>query len=485
MKFFYAPLIVIALTGDLQASIYPVRTGEHGLFTRLVVAILKNETWDMTQDGDYLRFEHSTTAARFDISEAFDRINRNRIKSVSTQKNVLIINLGCECGVRTLQRDDGLVVIDVSEAYFGEEEINREEDQTNIQPSSVAVQELLLAPVNSHTSGRLEEKNTGYKRSIPRINSNKNEELSLLQRRISENLGSATSRGLLIARLGNSAASSNLSQYIEKQSTGISDKKNKSEKETDTAGNITFSNSMQDLGESDQLLDERYISDGRQCPNPQLLQLEKWAISENFLHEISSARNDLFTDIDSISVDAAINLAKTYIYFGFMEEALLTLSLVTNDDDRTDILRGLTDVISSEENDNDTINKYSGCGEEAKFWTFIGKKDETDAVDYDPSEIVKVYNKLPSNVRELLSSKIKRQLRVHGFESYRQVVERVEKRSLSPDLFGQNKTFERNVTSDLQDTSKFGLSIDRSVLSRGANDLVEEVLSRDPSSWGG
>lgn len=106
------PLSAAANTGVL-------RGGEHGSFTRMTVAVEKDvQEWHMQNLGAQsflLRISPAITS--LDDSRLFDRIDSDRIASVSQTAEGLVVGLDCECKPVVLLEDARLIIIDVQENH--------------------------------------------------------------------------------------------------------------------------------------------------------------------------------------------------------------------------------------------------------------------------------------------------------------------------------------------------------------------------------
>ena len=116
MKFLLFSLIVICLANLANAESISIRAGEHSTFSRFVMRIPADTNWVLSQEADQARLALELDEVFFDTSEAFDRIPRERVLSMrQDSSDELVLNLGCDCGVRGFLFDGNLLVIDVSD----------------------------------------------------------------------------------------------------------------------------------------------------------------------------------------------------------------------------------------------------------------------------------------------------------------------------------------------------------------------------------
>ncbi len=112
MRFLLALLLGL-LPGLALAQSVLVRTAEHDGFTRVVVDFADRPEWRLREVEGGLRLQ-TDGAARFDLSDAYRRIGRDRMRAISTpEPGVLRIELGCNCSARTIELANGGLVIDL------------------------------------------------------------------------------------------------------------------------------------------------------------------------------------------------------------------------------------------------------------------------------------------------------------------------------------------------------------------------------------
>ncbi|WP_417587700.1 hypothetical protein [Pararhodobacter oceanensis] len=114
------PAILATLCGVSFASIgyaqgFPVTTGEHDGFTRVVIHAPPGTGWELEGDarGQVVRLTPDT--AQLDISRVFTRIARTRLSEVQAEAGALRLDLACDCELRSWEERPGLIVIDIAD----------------------------------------------------------------------------------------------------------------------------------------------------------------------------------------------------------------------------------------------------------------------------------------------------------------------------------------------------------------------------------
>ena len=97
------------------AATVPVRSGEHGAFTRLVFYLPVGTDWTLAQIApDAVRLDLGGGGHGFDLQQAFSRIGRERVAALEQPApSRLVVRLGCACGARGFVVGDRMLVVDI------------------------------------------------------------------------------------------------------------------------------------------------------------------------------------------------------------------------------------------------------------------------------------------------------------------------------------------------------------------------------------
>lgn len=115
-------LLFLVLPTLLSAQTLTVRSGEHGPFTRVVVPLPQGSDYSIAQEqpGGPVTLTLSATAAQFDTSQAFARIDRSRVADIQSAGNgQLRIDLACACQGQAFVTGGNLLVVDIAPAEPG------------------------------------------------------------------------------------------------------------------------------------------------------------------------------------------------------------------------------------------------------------------------------------------------------------------------------------------------------------------------------
>lgn len=110
----YILALAVALTAMPSiAQTVAVRSGEHQGFSRLVLEFPSRPDWTLREGPGRAELLLSDGAWQFDLGDIFRRIPRTRIRAISAVENRLVIDLGCACRVNVFDVRGSAVAIDV------------------------------------------------------------------------------------------------------------------------------------------------------------------------------------------------------------------------------------------------------------------------------------------------------------------------------------------------------------------------------------
>ena len=109
-------MIIITMSSMYAASApFPVQTGDHESFTRLVVLAENGVSWTARRDATRIVVSVENNGDGFETGSVFDRIGKNRINIIENEKDTLEIGIACECQISTFLDSGRNIVIDISE----------------------------------------------------------------------------------------------------------------------------------------------------------------------------------------------------------------------------------------------------------------------------------------------------------------------------------------------------------------------------------
>ncbi|MQQ08325.1 hypothetical protein GFB49_07675 [Epibacterium sp. SM1979] len=450
-----------------QAETIVARSGEHDGFSRLVMRLPEGVDWSLTQNGQSGVLNINSPDVVYDTSEVFGLIPRTRLKSLSQvgPGQPLKLEMACDCQLRSHVMTNGYLVIDVRDRQKPSSEIAQPAqyrpessvlpllpaappttgyrfslNETDIQTSrlektlqsalatdgnlvkaavetpapepepqdvSTEVSEPLELPVLTEEvvptatataeaafeSGLLADADLLDMEEAARTATVNESERRLLQQ-----IGRATNQGLLDL----------LVTEVQDGSTGgIVDPLGSQDRPLNPLDHISVTTAIdRETGLFARQTDEEETD--QLCFADVEIAVHKWGTEDPFSVQISKLRNGLVKEFDKFDEDKVVELAKTYLFFGFGAEARAMLALLPEGPgrpDNIDVLEALADLLDGQP--MPVHNPFSGqqvCAGHSAFWSALAEGEIKNNANTDA--IQQAYALMPVHLRVHLGPRI-------------------------------------------------------------------------------
>ena len=378
-----------------------VRSGEHPEFVRLVIDIPVGSDWKVGRvaDGFAVQIEG---VREFDTSGVFSRISTSRIQGLKSEleKSRLILFSDCDCNATAFLWKPDKLVIDINDGPARldskfEEVLDREVEETT-QPILPILTDVRLSamrpevrpiPIAEFASG-LENRT----------------ELNLLEQVVVEGLARAATQGLL-------APSDNL-QLLQSATTQLDSHfaRNEPGLLTHTSIDLGAEGATSDIDMPETCLPEKFFAVGN------------WADGPPYMERTAQARARIAGEFDRIDPSAVVQLAKTYIVFGFGREARNALKIDGENSQEREILSVMGAIIDGDPIERDGLSAQLECSGPAALWALLAQNRPTK-VEIDRNGILREFRMLPVQLRNYLGPKLSNRFRERGdFEAAEMVI---------------------------------------------------------------
>ena len=404
--FSYSPILAEPIT---------VRTGEHGDYTRIAIDSDPGVQANVEQNGRDVKVTIPSNEDGFDIDTVFDRITQDRIVRIQQDTRVLTVSLACDCGTNIFTRNDGIIVIDISEQYE-----TLETDTANV-PTRIELAKEKLEFIELNVSDTEETS-----RDRPNANVRENplrtmamplaiepqadpDVLLETQSNLLTDLAGAASRGIL--RVDGPILPRREDPQIDTEIFDSSSQITEApESVNDTNIRITSSR------DTDLQSDSRQIEQAS-CPDPDIAALSKWGGTGDFHFEVTSRRLQLTNERDELDLDTAKSLARSYLYFGFSTETRQLLEALEKNSIEKEILIEISKVLEDRNSSKlPNILKYSHCNAPISLWAFLANPTPAVINEDLASTILLELGSFPIHIRALLAERISEKFRNAGDE---------------------------------------------------------------------
>lgn len=464
-----------------------VRSGEHSNFTRLVMKLPKGADWFLRTGTSEAELTLALRDVEFDTSGVFARIPRDRLADLKQEApgDPLRLSFGCFCEATAFVEADDYLVVDIRKSKASEPialklpvilPATQDEPVTgaipDIEVASVPSVSLPLDLPSHNTQSDLSHLLPGQRHTEFRL-------LSQITRAVDQDVLDIAPDVVAIETEDPDRAEN----PILEQALGVSE-------------NIRIATVIdRDLhGLSD------HMSSGtpkRTCSAIDNLQLAQWGEPDGFGKLIGDLRNRVVTEAGDIDPDVVVELARTYVYFGFGTEALNTLALHPDPSKiswELPILAGLMDTGDADAADE--LTGFQHCDGPISLWSVLAQ-DEL-AQDANTQAITSAFARLPEHLQFQLGPRLGMVLTRAGDKVSTRAVLRILNRNLpapKPEvslveaevarLEGDHEEYQEKLETVVEDTSDseqapralIALLEDRWELRQGFSEANTELLA--------
>lgn len=395
-------IAALLLANPLWAAIL-VRSGEHDGFTRLVVYFDRGQVWDLNRTDTGYQLIAEGLEEGFDLRQAYELIDRERVASLASSPDILAFELGCACEATTTVLSTGHLVIDVQDGLPIEQDVltadastpavtltEEDEDEpivfdlpTRTEPQTVAA---LLEPEESADS-------------IP-------EELTEFRRRLLENLGRSAS--LSLVTIDNTPDGDVLSRQAEAFIGALGPERAERADVTTAVDDALRRAVIQ--ANTDQ---------PARCPNPATFNIAEWGGEDSFSEQISLLRRSLIAEFDKIDRRQVLSLAKAYLYYGLIAEARHTLEQFELPEAQREalvLLSGLMDN-SAARDASSALSGFAHCDGPILPWLLLDAPKTAKLGEEQRSALVREFANWPAGLQSMLGATLISTLQFRGYDT--------------------------------------------------------------------
>lgn len=398
---FLVASLAILHVAPVQAQATPVlvRAGEHRDYTRLLLQLPEESHWHLRKGTISARLEIEGPLLEFDLTEAFARIPRTRLRDLRTSENGLDLYIACDCEIQAREDIPQFLIIDIigtaSYATFAPLTAPRPPKHpryaitarpgTAIDPRYVGTR-LARAMRGATPTTALPHALTlsGVIGTAP----------PLPKQEIFDAASVDTPQ--IAAALGRVLASSVSSGRLE-AATEFTDP---FEQVQDDEGDPQISDMGAGAHISVAKQDRNQEMPPRsQCPEASLLDPARWS-AQTEAGMLSRDLEKLFDDFGQPDPEHIQDYARRLIQHGFGAETRMVLSLLTEPDEAADILTAISYLVDKSELPSTfDLAPWAACGSMGSLWAFLADRDTTLPADFSTDDLVQALRSLPASLR--------------------------------------------------------------------------------------
>lgn len=389
-------LVLLFLPMSAVAEPVTLRTGEHDTFTRFVIAIGEGTSWSVNEVEDGVVLELENRADGFALSEAFERIPRDRVASLQQlSSDQLLFEVVCACHVDPfLWRSDQLVIdiVDGPDPNTPAEPVLAGLDApiiavTNANETRASLPNLLAPYLASPLPLDLPAGPLNESRTVP------SEDLSVAQTALIEELARAASQGIL------NVIEREHEETAEPESVFAPPPEEPLQRILSPGVDITNARDFDLNG-------NRHIAlpNDSQCLSGDLFSFADWGNDRPFHSQYAALADALLGDFGEPTLEATVDVARLYLHFGFGAEARAILSSDESRSTATSVLMELAAVIDDDEGPTPLILNQSRCETPGAMWSFLVSPVTVE--DDERQRILQDFFALPEPLRSHIAPRL-------------------------------------------------------------------------------
>lgn len=384
-------LVFVGLSATAQTISF--RSGDHPDFARLVLDIPAGRAWTIGRIGTDYSLDLGP-GLDFDLSGAFARIPRNRLRDIDidVDSGRLILRIACRCHVAAfLFRPDKLVI-----------------DVTDGPPPPDSPWETAIADASPETP-----------RAIPLLGPAQPTTLllSTLQPAptdIPSEPGALPQLDALAVDMARAVAAGVLDPAVSFAAPIEPEPRTIAEAPPSTLTPPLPEQAAQPgvMFITSDLLQRttagpREVADGGESCRPEAeFDLAAWAQTGRFSQDIGSLRQDVIDAAGALDSDALTDLARAYLHFGFGAEARQVLEFASEDSSTHRILGHLADLIDGLPVVADQFSGQSGCLTPVALWSALAMGSIANRTQEERTAIETAFRVLPPGPRQAIGPRL-------------------------------------------------------------------------------
>lgn len=400
-------LWLAALVSPACAQTVQVRSGAHDGFDRLVLDMPERRSWRVVpgEDGASVIFEGA--ALRFDLGAVFERIGRQRLRTISVHEGGRRLDLAfaCDCMIAPFWHADSMLVVDIADAPADVRVSSpaRPRLRPLALPGSLSRDRLDMALpsiAGATLAARLDSRTGPRLTALPETGSGSaGEGLDAMRTALGKQLGHAASQGLVTPVPGRQTR-----QTVPPPASG--DPAPASEAHGAAAGAVpiaapglrittSMDRDMSGLQDRD--------TPAEMCPPLLHLDVPSWSGARPFAFEVGELYGALFGEFDTVREAEVLRLARLYIHHGFGAEARQVLGWLDTTAPDIALARDLALLVEGEPLSADAaLAGALECGEPAVLWAILAAPDLPEERVFDHRALRRSFVALPMGLQSAL-----------------------------------------------------------------------------------
>lgn len=355
MRYFLC-IVFCLITSNAHAFTIKVKAGEHEGFSRLVIYTGGQQAVKVAIDIAKIRIEYGQRIDAIDTTQAFSRLQSDRIENIYADKQSLVIDLKCDCRAKKLTTKFGQLYFDIREA--------------DVSPLSLPL--FLATPNITQPVDAIKKPNYEFEQKL----------------------------------LENALFSATESKILNRAN----------EPEQINAIDVTKSKDVA-IDLANLAIDEQHVSErlenanGVECLDSDKLNFSNWSDNTSFTIQVSEHLKSLTQEFDIVDLESLERLIKVYIFYGMGAEAKQLIQLYSEDVPQE--LYAIAQMLHDPDVENEYFLGQETCNGPSSLWSVIAAGDRLYSINSD--QIFLAYSALPKHMKSILTEPLVANLHKNKF----------------------------------------------------------------------
>jgi hypothetical protein len=438
MRGLVSATIFVLWAGSALAQTVEVRAGEHDTFTRLVFRLPERLDYTLSQAGSVAELRFARQGLEFDTSVVFERVPRTRLAALdgTSDGDPLRLLLDCACDTRAFWYGESALVLDISDPAPSSEAPSPDTGVTS-EARPARLRPLPLPAGGPSPAARLVADTL---QDVPRPSLDtpvQDAALEAGRAQLIKQLGRAASQGLLTPLRRPPARSARTAQLPAPGSDAAThdpapDKTDREavERSADPSNvNLRAETSLDRAARP--AMTNGLDPAGRQCPDPETVDVTRWTDGRAFPAQLGALRTDLLGEFDVPDQSAVMALARLYVHFGFGAEAGEVLAQMGERSPEAKALSAMAEILETGDAGPHlaALSGKMGCPPHAALWSALSRRKLPADQPMNAESILQGLSALPPHLRAHVGPMLAKRFLESGFERHGARVRRMLDRS--------------------------------------------------------
>ncbi len=413
-------MVFMLMASPLLAQVATVRSGEHDVFSRLVIEAPNTKDWQFGRTDDGYELSLGAGGWRYDLTGVFDLIPRNRLAGLWADPATgrLRLGIGCACHAVPFEFRPGIIVIDLKDGPppAGSSFEASLDGQARTALDARPVPKPRARPWATADSYNWVDARMVTKAAPPKIAPPEKVNAAAL----------VPLRDALLAQLSKGMAEGvvDMATPGPRPATGLQDQASGSQMRV-AIGELPGLSVGVDRSAAGSLQ-----ADGLACLTDADLAVWDWGRDGPVSETLAEARAGLLTEFDAVDPEAVKRGARQLIWLGFGAEAgqMLAEFAVAPGDPEMTMLGSLARLVDGTSDPDGPFPPMAVCDSAAAFWAALATDIPLTAPPLRTDAMVRGFSALPPHLRRYLGPLLVERL-MHvgnqsGVQAIREAIER-------------------------------------------------------------